>query len=57
MMDNETRQIMFSVFMGALVLISFIGGCSYTVKNGQENNLKRTCIQSNASWQDGNCVR
>jgi hypothetical protein len=57
MMDNETRQIMFSVFMGALVLISLIGGCSYTLKAESDNSLKLACIQSTASWQDGNCVR
>lgn len=56
-MDNDTRQCLIICTSIAMVVIAFIGGCTYNFKGGQEMNLKQLCIQSNASWQDGNCVR
>jgi hypothetical protein len=51
-MDNEK----FTAVLFAIVAVVFIGGCSYTLSN--DNNNMRVCLNNEGyEWVDGNCVR
>lgn len=41
-----------------IIIVAFIGGCTYTISHGGSSNLQMNdCLRAGYNWQDGDCVK